>query len=127
MITIRSIFALAAHRKWPLYQLDMNNAFLHGDLYEEVYMQPPDGLNVAPHLVCKLKKSLYGLKQASHQWFAKLHLELTHQGFAQSKNDYSLFIKRTSTSLTIAAIYVDDIILTGDDLGTITQLKAHLH
>lgn len=94
---------------------------MHGDLYEEVYMQPPDGLNVAPHLVCKLKKSLYGLKQACRQWFAKLHLELTHQGFVQSKNDYSLFVKRTTTSITIVAVYVDDIILTGDDFNSITN------
>ena len=90
-------------------------------------MKPPDGLSVASYLVCKLKKQLYGLKQASRQWFSRLHIELTHQGFLQSKNDYSLFIKRTPTSITIAAVYVDDIILTGDDIGTIQKLKGHLH
>lgn len=73
--------------------MDVNNAFLHCDLYEEVYMKLPEGLEVDLSLVCKLKKSLYGLKQASRQWFAKLTIELTHLGFIQPKNDYSLFIK----------------------------------
>lgn len=127
MTTVRTIIALAAHRHWPLYQLDVNNAFLHGDLYEDVYMKPPEGFSVDPSLVCKLKKSLYGLKQSSRQWFAKLTTELLHQGFDQSKNDYSLFIKRTPTSITIAAMYVDDIILTGDDMSSNQKLKAHLH
>lgn len=93
MTTIRTMLALASHRQWPLCQLDVNNVFLHGDLHEEVYMKPPEGLTVDSNLVCKLKKSLYGLKQASRQLFAKLHLELTHQDFTRSKNDYSLCIK----------------------------------
>ena len=78
-------------------------------------------------LVFKLKKSLQGLKQASLQWFTKLTTELLYQGFTQSKNDYYLFIKRTTTSNTIATMYVDDYILTGDDLASISKLKAQLH
>ena len=73
------------------------------------------------------QKFLYGLKQASRQWFAKLTTELTRQGFTQSKNDYSLFIKHVSTSITIVAVYVDDINLTGDDISAIHRLKHHLH
>ena len=63
MTTIRTIIALAAHRKWTLYQLDVNNAFVYGDLYEDVYMKPPDGLTASPHLVCKLKNSFMGLSK----------------------------------------------------------------
>ena len=91
-------------------------------------MKIPDGLdNPSSTNVCKLKKSLYGLKQSSRQWFAKLTMELHHQGFVQSKNDYSLFIKRSSTTITIAAVYVDDIILTGNNMAVIQSLKSHLH
>ena len=59
MTTIRTIIALAAARKWPLYQLEVNNAFLHGDLYKEVYMKMPEGISNPCNKVCKLKKNPY--------------------------------------------------------------------
>lgn len=127
MTTIRCIVALAASKKWLIYQLDINNAFLHGDLHEVVYLRVPDGLPHPPNTVCKLKKSLYDLKQASRQWFPKLTIELLHQGFIQSHNDYSMFIRKSSTSMIIVVVYVDDIIITEDDSAAITALKQHLH
>ena len=93
MTTIRTIIALAAARKWQLYQLDVNNAFLHGDLHEEVYMKMSEGIPNPQNKVCKLQKSLYGLKQAFKQWHSKLVDFLKDQRCTQSKNDYSLFLE----------------------------------
>ena len=127
MTTVRCLLALAAHKHWFLHQLDINNAFLHGDLVEEVYMMVPEGYDNPHNLVCRLVKSIYGLKQASRQWNAKLQGELQLRGYIQSKNDYSLFIKKNNLLTTIIAVYVDDIILTGDDKEEIQNLKIHLH
>ena len=90
-------------------------------------MKVPEGVQAPPGHVCLLKKSLYGLKQASRQWFATLLDELQSQGFVQSNNDCSLFLKKENGDVTIVAAYVDDIILTGSNEATITALKSHLH
>lgn len=107
--------------------MDINNAFQHGDLNEEVFMEVPEGLDYGLNIVCKLKKSLYVLKQASRQWFAKLTLDLLHQDSVQSNNDKSLFLKKSSQSFIIVAVYVVDIILIGNDIPSIHSLKSHLH
>ncbi|KAL8145624.1 hypothetical protein AgCh_003680 [Apium graveolens] len=127
MATIRTLLAVAASKQWSLFQLDVNNAFLHGDLHDEVYIRVPPGIPNPFNRVYRLIKSIYGLKQASREWFSKLLVELILQGFIQSKNDYSLFTKTSDSGICIAAVYVDDIILTGTDLLAIQSLKSHLH
>lgn len=77
--------------------------------------------------MCKLRKSLYGLRQASCQWANKLTHELLEQGFVQSKNDYSMFTLKTATDITILDVYVDDIIVTGSSFQQIQSIKIHLH
>ncbi|XP_015168762.1 uncharacterized mitochondrial protein AtMg00810-like [Solanum tuberosum] len=88
---------------------------------------PPSLAVDSPRIVCRLKKSLYGLKQASRQWYEKLVSSLCSKGYIHLDSDYSLFYKRKGASLVFVAIYVDDVILTGTDLEEINSLKSFLH
>ncbi|GJU33275.1 ribonuclease H-like domain-containing protein [Tanacetum coccineum] len=119
MVTVRCLIGLAVVNNRSLYQLDVNNTFLYGDLVEDVYMTLPDGYNNKDKSkVCKLNKSLYGLKQAPRQWNAKLTTALAEYGFEQSKFDYSLYTKHSGDKFIALLVYVDDIVITGnDDVG----------
>nr|ABE88097.1 Reverse transcriptase (RNA-dependent DNA polymerase) [Medicago truncatula] len=128
LTTVRFIIALASINHWHLHQFDVNNAFLHGELQEDVYMIIPPGV---PHShqdeVCKLNKSLYGLQQASMKWYEKLTNILISTGYKQAASDASLFIKHTHSSFTILLVYVDDVILAGDTLSEFNTIKGVLH
>ncbi|KAL0381400.1 UNVERIFIED_CONTAM: Retrovirus-related Pol polyprotein from transposon RE2 [Sesamum angustifolium] len=94
-VTVRLFIAIASAYRWPLLQLDVNNAFLHSHLDEEVYMVLPEGYDKAYRgLVCRLKRSLYGLKQASRQWNIELTSKLESYGFTQSPYDHCFFTLR---------------------------------
>lgn len=107
--------------------MDVHNAFLHGDLNDVVYMKPPPGFRTrSGDLVCKLRKSLYGLKQAPRCWFAKLSKALKRYGFRQSLSDYSLFILKRGNIQLHVLIYVDDLIISGNDGTEVTKFKSYL-
>jgi hypothetical protein len=116
-----------ATQNWHLHQLDVNNAFLHGDLQEIVYMKIPEGVICnKPNMVCKLQKSLYGLKQASRKWYEKLIALLIREGYTQSTSDYSLFTLQKDHNFTALLVYVDDIILAGNSMVEFDRIKTVL-
>lgn len=132
MTSVRVLLAVAALKAWPICQIDVSNAFLHDDLYEQVYMDLPPGykhdlLASSSSVVCKLNKSLYGLKQAPRQWFAKLSTTLLQYGFSQSLNDHTLFLMTNSQGFIAILVYVDDLLITGSNSKLIDAVKTYLH
>ncbi|GKV12750.1 hypothetical protein SLEP1_g23864 [Rubroshorea leprosula] len=113
-ITIKIVLSLALNQNWPIRQLDVNNAFLHGKLEEELFMaQPPAFVDASlPQHVCRLRKSIYGLKQAPRTWFKELRMFLLSHGFQNSRSDTSLFIYHRGSDCLYFLVYVDDIIVT---------------
>ncbi|KAG7557929.1 Integrase catalytic core [Arabidopsis suecica] len=127
MVTVRAFLQQAASNDWEVHQMDVHNAFLHGDLDEEVYMQFPPGFRTEDKSqVCRLRKSLYGLKQAPRCWFAKLGAALKEYGFIQNVSDYSLFTFEDSVSTLNVLVYVDDIIISGSSLDIIEKFKCYV-
>jgi hypothetical protein len=125
--TIRTVLSMAYSPGWDMRQIDIQNAFLHGFLDEEVYMsQPPSFSNpTLPHHVYKLHKALYGLKQAPRAWFPKFSTMLCDLGFISSKANSSLFILR-ATSLTMFILVNVDIIITASVPAAINDLLQQL-
>jgi histone deacetylase 1/2 len=111
--TIRMLLSMALTHGWHLRQLDIQNAFLHGVLEEEVFMRQPPGFEDPrqPDYLCRLDKALYGLKQAPRAWHARLSAVLVGLGFTASTADTSLFILRRPDITLYLLVYVDDIIL----------------
>ena len=125
--SVRTVIALASQHSLKLHQMDVTTAFLNGDLQEEVYMKQPDGFITAgqEHLVCKLKRSIYGLKQSPRCWNHALDGQLKEMSFQQTASDPCLYIA-TEGEKFIIAVYVDDIILAGKSDQLITETKEAL-
>ncbi|GKE29314.1 ribonuclease H-like domain-containing protein [Tanacetum coccineum] len=127
--TIRMVLSLALSRHWPVHQLDVKNAFLHGSLSETVYMQQPPGFRDSQHPdhVCLLQRSLYGLKQAPRAWFQRFAAYAARVGFIHSRCDMSLFIYRRGSDTSYLVLYVDDIILTASSTAFLQSIISTLH
>ncbi|KAH9768480.1 Integrase catalytic domain-containing protein [Citrus sinensis] len=127
--TIRILLSLAVNLDWPVQQFDVKNAFLHGDLFEEIYMDLPPGCSGPERLnqkVCKLKKSLYGFKQSPRAWFRKFTKAMVRFGYNQSNSDHTLFIKKRQGKITALIVYMDDMVVTGNDEEETEALQKYL-
>lgn len=124
--SIRLILSLAAQRKMHIKQFDVKTAFLNGILNETVYMEQPTGFEDGTNKVCKLKKSLYGLKQASRCWNEKFTSFIKLFGFKQCQSDSCVFISKRDGALTLLAIHVDDGLVVGEKLNDVLSVIKYL-
>ena len=122
------VLTLALSRSWPIHQLDVKNAFLHGTLNEIVYCVQPTGFvdSTKPNHVCRLNKSLYGLKQAPRAWHSRFASHITSLGFVEAKSDTSLFIYCKGADIAFLLLYVDDIVLTASSPSLLHRIIAAL-
>jgi hypothetical protein len=127
--TLRGLAALTAHKRYPIYHLDVRTAFLHGHLKEEVYIYQPEGYvaHNNKQQVCLLQRALYGLRQAPRAWYERIDSFLVEQlGFERGVGDTNLYRQSSTTATLLLALYVDDILLTGSSISQIMSVKAHL-
>lgn len=124
--SIRTFFGIVAVHDLELDQLDVKTAFLHGELEEEIYMDQPEGFIVPgkEEFVCKLKKSLYGLKQSPRQWYKRFDSFMISRGFSRSQYDSCVYIKFADGSHIYLLLYVDDMLIAVKSMKVITTLKA---
>jgi hypothetical protein len=121
--SFRIIMALVAHFDLELHQMDVKTTFLNGNLEEEVYMKQPEGFDDNTQKVCKLNKSIYGLKQASRQWYIKFHKVITSFGFIENFVDQYIYLKVSGNKVIFLVLYVDDILLASNDLCLLHKTK----
>lgn len=126
--TLRLLIALAVRLDLKISHLDVKTAFLNGVLEQPVYMKQPEGFIVKnnEHKVYQLKKAVYGLKQSSRAWNAKVNEVLSTLGYNKSKHESCLFIKKDRNSLTLVALYVDDFFVFSNDCKNVEFLKSKL-
>lgn len=124
--TLRTVLAVGVKRGYTFYQLDVKTAFLHGELQEEIYMEVPQGLQTKSGMALKLIKSLYGLKQSPRCWNQKVNTVLEGLGFQRSQHDYCLYTKTSNDNVMLLLLYVDDVLIAGDDINDIERVKEKL-
>jgi transposase InsO family protein len=126
--SIRALLAIGAYYDLEIHQMDVKTAFLNGDLDHDIYMKQPEGYEVKgyEHLVCKLNKSLYGLKQAGRQWYEKIDSELRRMRFDRLATDNCIYIKQTNEYTIIIALYVDDLLILSNSMKELRIIKQQL-
>ena len=126
--SIRILLSIAAHLDYEIWQMDVKTAFLNGSLEETIYMQQPEGFikEGQEHLVCKLKRSIYGLKQASRYWNIRFDQAVQSYGFDQSPSESCVYRKSEGNAVVFLVLYVDDILLIGNSVALLSSIKAWL-
>ncbi|GAB2268162.1 hypothetical protein Dimus_038698 [Dionaea muscipula] len=124
--SLRIFMALVAHFNLELHQMDVKTAFLNGDLHEEIYMLQPDGFIEDDNKVCRLRKSIYGLKQASRQWYLKFNEVITSFGFLENTLDECIYMKISGSAFILLILYVDDILLASSNVLLLKDTKSLL-
>lgn len=126
--TIRLLLAVAAQMNWKVNQLDVKSAFLNGVLQEEIYVEQPEGFRKKGEedKVFLLKKALYGLKQAPRVWYSKIDDHLFSLGFKKSLSEATLYVKRHYNDIIIVSLYVDDLLVTGNNACLVEKFKQEM-
>ncbi|KAL2526322.1 cysteine-rich RLK (RECEPTOR-like protein kinase) 8 [Abeliophyllum distichum] len=126
--SFRTVMALVAHFELELHQMDVKTAFLNGDIDETIYMMQLENFvsGDSKNMVCKLKKSIYGLKQASRQWYHKFHQVIISFGFEINIVDDCVYHKFSGSKHIFLVLYVDDILLATNDIGMLHETKSFL-
>ena len=124
--SVRSVIALAVHGNMKLHQMDVKTAFLNGELHEEVFIRQPEGFieKDKENLVCRLKKSIYGLKQSPRCWNIAIDDHLKKMKFVQTEGDPCLYVSRDDAERVFIAVYVDDILIAAKTDKRIDEVKA---
>nr|GEX67956.1 hypothetical protein [Tanacetum cinerariifolium] len=125
---IRILIAIAAYYDYEIWQMDVKTAFINGYLNEEVYMEQPEGFvnPKYPNWVCKLKRSIYGLKQTSRQWNKRFDDEINKFGFTQNHDEPCVYLKASGSNITFLILYVDDILIMGNNIPMLQGVKSYL-
>ena len=126
--SLRIIMDIVAHYDLELHQMDAKTTFLNGNLKEEVYMNQPEGFSCKgkEHMVCKLKKSLYGLKQFSWQWYLKFNESIVSFEFMKNTVDQCIYLKVSGSKFIMLVLYIYDILLATNDLGLLDDTKRYI-
>ena len=127
--SIRILLAVAASLDYEIWQMDVKTAFLNGNLNEDIYMQQPEGFKAKgkEHMVCKLQRSIYGLKQASRSWNIRFDQAITSFGFEKSPDEPCVYKRIQAQKVVFLVLYVDDILLIGNDKQVLSGVKDWLH
>ena len=127
--SIRILLAVAASLDYEIWQMDVKTAFLNGNLNEDIYMQQPEGFKAKgkEHMVCKLQRSIYGLKQASRSWNIRFDQAITSFGFEKSPDEPCVYKRIQAQKVVFLVLYVDDILLIGNDKQGLSGVKDWLH